>query len=161
MHKLFLALPSHPPTITVVSRHPSPDDGCGEVMTLRCTANQVENLFTPPTITWIAPNGREVPTGGSSNPRMNPQTRQLIFSDITTTNSGVYMCLAVVNIPEAQIVKYFDEAQMSINTLGVCLHMVSNLREHASGIYSNPSWTLLILDPLELPKAINYTYNIL
>ena len=88
-------------------------------MTLICTANQVENLFTPPTITWIAPNGREVPTGGSSNPRMNPHTRQLIFSDITTTNRGVYMCLAVVNIPEAQIVNHFDEAQISINTFGV------------------------------------------
>ena len=110
------ALPSHSPIITVVSRHPSPDDGCGEVMTLNCTANPVENLFTPPTITWIAPNGREVPTGGSSNPRINPQTRHLIFSDITATNRGTYMCRAVVNIPEAQIVNYFDEATVEVST---------------------------------------------
>ena len=87
-------------------------------MALRCTANPVENLFTPPTITWIAPNGREVPTGGSSNPRINPQTRQLIFSDITTTNRGTYLCRAVVNIPEAQIVNHFDEAATNVNTNG-------------------------------------------
>ena len=113
---LSTALPSRPPTITVATRHPSPDDGCGETMTLNCTANQVENLFAPPTITWIDPNGREVPTGGSSNPRMDPETRQLIFSDITPDNQGTYTCQAVVNIPEAQIENYIDMDTTQVNT---------------------------------------------
>ena len=116
-HQLLLtALPSRPPTITVVSRRPSPDDGCGETMTLGCTANQVENLFSPPTITWFNPDGNEVPTGGTSNPRIDRQTRRLIFSDITTTNRGTYMCRAVVNIPEAQIVNYFDTVTTEVST---------------------------------------------
>ena len=102
----------------MVSRHPSPDDGCGETMTLGCTSNPVENLFTPPIITWINPDSNEVPIGGSSNPRIDPQTRRLIFSDITTTNRGVYMCRVVVNIPEAQIVNYFDETTTYVNTNG-------------------------------------------
>ena len=111
------ALPSHPPTITVVSRHPSPDaDGCGEVMILGCTADSVANLFILPTITWIAPDGREVPTRESSNPRIDGQTRQLIFRDIATTNVGSYMCHAVVNIPEAQIANYSDEATTTVST---------------------------------------------
>jgi hypothetical protein len=72
-------------------------------MTLKCTASQVENLFSPPTIVWIAPDGSEVPTVESSNPRMNPETRELIFSDITANSRGQYTCRSVVNIPEAQI----------------------------------------------------------
>ena len=85
-------------------------------MTLNCTANQVANLFTPPTITWIAPGGSEVPTMESSNPRMDSRTRQLIFSGITTSNRGTYTCRTVVNIPEAQIVNYIDEATVEANT---------------------------------------------
>ena len=92
-------------------------------MTLNCTANQVENLFTPPMITWIAPNGREVPTGESSNPRRDPQTKLLFFNDITTTNTGTYMCCVVVNIPEAQIENYLDKAQISISTNGVWMSL--------------------------------------
>ena len=102
----------------MVSRHSSLDDGCGEVITLDCTVNPVENLFTLPTIKWIAPDGSEVLTRGSSNPRIDPRTRQLIFSDITATNRGAYMCRAVVNIPEAQIVNFFDEATTNVNTNG-------------------------------------------
>ena len=52
------ALPSRPPTITTISRRFS--NRCGEVMTLSCTANQVENLFSFPTIVWIAPDGTDV-----------------------------------------------------------------------------------------------------
>ena len=85
-------------------------------MTLNCTANQVANLFAPPTITWIGPNGREVPTGGSNNPRMDPETRQLIFSDITLGNQGGYMCQAIVNIPEAQIENHIDMDTTLANT---------------------------------------------
>ena len=110
-----LALPSRPPTISIVSRRQL--DGCGEVMTLNCTATQVENLFSPPTIVWVAPGGSEVPTIESSNPRMNPQTRELIFSDITTTNRGLYNCRSVVNIPEARIDGYtFGTDTVQVNT---------------------------------------------
>ena len=85
-------------------------------MTLNCTANQVENLFSPPTITWIAPDDTEVPTVESSNPRMIPQTGQLIFSDITSNNRGQYTCRAVVNIPQAQIDSYTDANTVQVNT---------------------------------------------
>ena len=85
-------------------------------MTLNCTANQLSNLFSPPTIIWIAPDGTEVPTLESNNQRMDPQTGQLIFSDITLNNRGRYTCRAVVNIPEAQINNYFDAATVQVNT---------------------------------------------
>ena len=86
-------------------------------MTLNCTATQVENLFSPPTIVWMAPGGSEVPTEESSNPRMNPQTRDLIFSDVTLNNRGQYTCRSVVNIPEAQIADYtFGTDTVQVNT---------------------------------------------
>ena len=85
-------------------------------MTLNCTANQVMNLFTPPIITWIAPDGREVPAIESNNPRMDSRTVQLIFSDITPSNRGTYTCRAVFNIPAAQIVNYLDETTAEVNT---------------------------------------------
>ena len=85
-------------------------------MTLNCTANQVPNLFSPPTITWIAPDGREVPTVVSDNRRMDPQTRELVFSDVTPSNKGQYTCHAVVNIPEAHIDGYFDANTVQVNT---------------------------------------------
>ena len=87
-------------------------------MTLNCTASQVENLFSPPTIIWIGPDGSEVPTVESSNPRMNPQTRELIFSDITRNNIGQYTCHFAVNIPEAQIDNFLfgtDTVQANID----------------------------------------------
>ena len=102
----------------MASRGSSPTDGCGEVTTLNCTANQAENLFSPPTISWIAPDGRNVPIDEGSNPRVDSQTKQLIFSGITPTNAGSYMCRATVNIPEAQIVNYFDEATIIASTSG-------------------------------------------
>ena len=86
-------------------------------MTLNCSANQLPNLFSPPTIVWIAPSGSEVSTLESNiNPQMNPQTGQLIFSDITTSNRGQYTCRVVINIPEAQIDNYFDAATVIVNT---------------------------------------------
>jgi hypothetical protein len=86
-------------------------------MTLNCTANQVENLFSPPTTVWIAPDGSEVSTVDSSNPRMNPETRELIFSDVTTNNRGQYTCRSTVNIPEAQIYNYtFGVDAVQVNT---------------------------------------------
>ena len=87
-------------------------------MALSCTANQVENLFSPPTISWVAPNGRDVPTDEASNPRVDSQTKQLIFSGITTFNIGSYSCRALVNIPEAQIINYVNEATIAATTTG-------------------------------------------
>ena len=78
----------------------------------------MENLFIPPNITWIGPDGSEVPVGGDSNLMINPQTGQLIFSDITSTNSGQYVCRAVVSISVANILEHFDEAMTSVNTNG-------------------------------------------
>ena len=108
------ALPSQPPTIAVVSRQSL--DECGEVMTLNCSTNQVQNLFSPPIIIWIAPDGREISTVESNDPRMDPQTGQLIFSDVTTNNRGQYTCRAILNIPEAQIDNYYDEDMVQVNT---------------------------------------------
>jgi hypothetical protein len=86
-------------------------------MTLNCTATQVDNLFSPPTIVWTDPGGSEVPTVESSNPRMNPQTRELIFSDITPNNIGQYICRSVVDIPLSQIFDYtFGTDTVQVNT---------------------------------------------
>ena len=112
----FTALPSHSPTITVAARHSS--DGCGKIMILNCTDNQVENLFSPPTKVWISPNDTVVPTDGESNPRMDTYTRQLIFSDITHTNGGPYTCRSIINIPQAQIISYFDKATITVDVNG-------------------------------------------
>ena len=91
-------------------------------MTLNCTADKVQNLFSLPTIVWIAPGGSEVPSVESNNRRMNPQTGQLIFSDITPNNRGPYTCRSVVNIPEAQINNYsFGTDTVEINTNCECL----------------------------------------
>ena len=47
---------------------------------------------------------------------MDPQSKELIFSDVTTSNRGIYTCHTVVDIPEAQIDNYFDEAIVAVNT---------------------------------------------
>ena len=47
---------------------------------------------------------------------INLQTGQLTFSDITTTNKGLYMCRAVINISEAQIWNHFDDVAAIVNT---------------------------------------------
>ena len=86
-------------------------------MTLNCTANQVAGLFSPPTITWRAPNDAIVSSDSSSNPRMDPVTGQLIFSDITTDNSGRYTCQAEVDIPLALINSYIDMNTTKVNTI--------------------------------------------
>ena len=84
--------------------------------------NEVENLFSSPTVSWIAPDGRDVPYDEGSNPRVDTQTKQLLFSGITTANAGSYTCRAVVNIPEAQIVNYFNETTIIASDSGRCDH---------------------------------------
>ena len=112
---IITALPPRPPTISVLSRHPTPDDQCGEAMTLTCTANPVENLFASPTITWIDPSGDEVSSEGN-DPRTDPLSRWLIFNDINTNNRGTYTCRITVSIPDALIVSHTDEMAISVNT---------------------------------------------
>ena len=100
----------------MASRHPSSVDGCGETVTLNCTANQVAGLFSPPTITWRDPSDVTVSSDSSSNPKIDPVTGQLIFSDITPDNSGTYTCQAEVDIPPAQIDGYIDMDTIEVNT---------------------------------------------
>ena len=85
-------------------------------MTINCTANPVENLFAPPVVGWLNPSGGDVPIGGTANPRVDPQTRQLIFDDIIENNAGTYTCRAVLNIPEAQITNHVDMDTIEVNT---------------------------------------------
>lgn len=85
-------------------------------MSLNCTVSPLEGLFTPPIITWIDPGGDQVPVGGNANPRVENQTRHLIFSDVTTNNRGVYVCQAIIDIPEALIDNYFEESTRIITT---------------------------------------------
>ena len=115
MPSSIAALPAHPPAITVATRGPSSDTECRQIMTINCTADLVENLFALPIIAWRNPSGGEVPVGGGSNPRVDPQTRQLIFSGINESNAGTYTCLAVLNIPEAQIVDHVDMDTIEVN----------------------------------------------
>ena len=107
------ALPSQTPTIIVTSRH---QDACGEARTLSCIPNPVNNLFTSPIIEWLGPDGSEVPTGESNNPGFIPQTGQLIFSDISIANSGKYVCHAIINISESQILDHFDDISVTVST---------------------------------------------
>ena len=113
---MLTALPPYPPTISVILRYPYFDNNCGEARIFNCTASTVENIFSHSNITWIDPDGQEVPAGGSNNPVVNPRTKQLIFNDITSRNSGAYVCRAVLNIPEAGIFDHFDDATILINT---------------------------------------------
>ena len=113
---MYTALPPRPPTISVTSRYPSFDNDCGEARVLDCMANPVENLFIPPNTMWIGPDGNEVPVGGDNNPMISPQTGQLIFSDVTSTNSGQYVCRSVINISEANISSHFDDVATNVNT---------------------------------------------
>ena len=119
-YNIITALPFRPPKIVVVSRHPSPVDGCGTIAILGCTADQVKHLFSPPNIVWIGPNDTEISTEVDSDPRMDPATKQLIFfSNITSVNRGTYSCRAVVNIPKAQIVNHIDESLATVGTEGI------------------------------------------
>ena len=110
------ALPPRPPSISVISRQSFPDDFCGEIMTLSCTTNPVEGLFTPPVITWIDPEGSEVPTGGNHDPSVESQTSYLVFSEVAANNIGLYKCRTVITIPEALIDNHFDESTISVTT---------------------------------------------
>ena len=85
-------------------------------MTLNCTAYPVDGLFSPPIIRWIDYRGNKVPVGGNNNPQVENQTKNLIFSDVTTGNRGMYMCRIVINIPIALIDNYFDESNITVNT---------------------------------------------
>lgn len=96
-------------------------------MTLSCTAHQVDRLFNPPIIKWIDYRGNEVPSGRNHNPRVDNQTKNLIFSDVTSGNRGMYMCRTLINIPMALINNYFDEANISINTTCEWLILVLDL----------------------------------
>ena len=125
IHIPHTALPDNPPSISVVSRHPTPDDVCGEAMTLSCTANPVEGLFTPPIIIWIDPNGSQLPIEGINNPTVDAGTGNLVFSDVTLNNRGVYTCRAIINIPEALISNYSDQSITSINTICKLFRQVS------------------------------------
>ena len=93
-------------------------DGCGKVKILNCTDNQVENLSSPPTTVWINPNGVAVATDQESNPRMDPRTGLIIFSDITHANGGSYLCRSIVSIPQAQIIDHFDETTITVDING-------------------------------------------
>lgn len=84
-------------------------------MIINCTADQVEYLFAPPTIMWRDPNDALVSSDSNSNPRMDPVTRQLIFSGINSRNSGTYTCQAVIDIPQAQIINHIDMAAINAN----------------------------------------------
>lgn len=110
-------------------------------MVLNCTDNQVENLLIPPTRVWINPNGTAVSTDGESNPRMDPHTKQLIFSDITHNNSGSYLCRSIINIPQAQIIRYIDETTTTVNTNGMVLLLIIYRTDLADiALYHSPRY---------------------
>ena len=74
----------------------SREDGdmlCSKIATLNCSINQTYyGIDTEPTFSWLAPDGSVVSSKESTNPQVGVQNGQLIFSDITTVRSGVYMC---------------------------------------------------------------------
>ena len=80
-----------------------------------CSATTVDNLYRPLRIEWRY-DGSAVPD--SSNPRMNSTTStgQLIFSSITSENSGDYTCRAIITIPESGISEHYGETSTTVNT---------------------------------------------
>lgn len=104
-----IALP--PPTVTPSSQQPSPD-GCGQAMVLNCTTELVDGFVTTPTVLWVGPRGSAVSIEEEANPRADPSTFQLIFSNITTANSGNYVCNVIVGNS--------TEASMSVNISDEC-----------------------------------------
>ena len=95
MLAIFIALP--PPTVTVASRQLSAD-GCGEARILNCTTELTDDFIATPSISWITPNGISVSTEGNSNPRLDDQTKQLIFRDISAASPGEYRCRLNIGI---------------------------------------------------------------
>ena len=100
------------PGILTITVSPLSSDLCEKGRILNCSANQVENLSNPPSIVWIGPDGSEILPGEGGNPMIRPETGELILSDITSTNSGLYTCRAV----ESQISNHFEDAVISVNT---------------------------------------------
>ena len=105
-------------------------DTCGEAKTLSCFPNAVENLFIQPTTTWLSPDGSEVPRGGNNNPLVDLQTGQLVFSDVTASNSGTYTCRAIINITDAQILNHYDDTVVIIDVEGKL-----NIHTHTHNLY--------------------------
>ena len=52
----------------------------------------MDGFIATPSISWITPNGTSVATEGSSNPRLDDQTKQLIFRDVSAAGPGEYRC---------------------------------------------------------------------
>ena len=66
---------------------------CSKTTILNCGINQTYyGIDTEPAFTWLAPDGSAVSREESANPRIDTQSRQLVFSNIATARSGVYMC---------------------------------------------------------------------
>ena len=81
-----------PPTVTVGSREDG-DGLCSKTNSLNYAINQTYyGIDTEPVFSWLAPDGSAVSSEEGTNPHVDVQNRQLIFSDITTVRSGVYMC---------------------------------------------------------------------
>ena len=66
-------------------------------MSFNCTFELVAGFVVTPTTSWVGPNGREVSTDESANPRTDSQTMHLIFDNITAANSGTYTCQVVIS----------------------------------------------------------------
>ena len=73
-------------------QQPSVDADCGEARILNCTSDIGVNFNLSPTFVWIGPDDNPVSTDSDANPRVNAESNQLVFSDITPENSGAYKC---------------------------------------------------------------------
>ena len=106
------------PTISVVSRYSSPQDGCGQAMVITCTTSLIENLFASPSISWIGPNGHELPDMETNSSMLTNQfEKQLLFNGITPGNKGVYKCRVSISIPKAFVENHVQESSVIANTL--------------------------------------------
>ena len=88
------------------------DDACGQLSALTCAVQVVENLFSPPDVQWMGPDGSTVSQRGGSVALSDIQgsdttvTRTLTFSQLTEANRGQYTCEACINIGLAEIEGY-------------------------------------------------------
>ena len=87
-------------------------------MILTCVETSFSDLITTirPNITWYSYNGDPVPVSG--NPRVISGTGQLLFSELTSRNSGDYTCRASLSIPVAGINNLYNDTTFFVTDNG-------------------------------------------
>ena len=102
-----------------------------DLLTLICRVTSVEDLFSPPNITWLYSNGTAEQytvqvdgiggiTVGLSATEGAVTTQNLTFGTLRTSQGGIYTCMADVTIPEASVEGLVNTASITVNVQSKC-----------------------------------------